>query len=221
MSGTLKINVKTLFGLAFDIEKDESRKSGFKPASIDLGIGKELFGDLRLDGFAAALTTGFADELVLAGGDEGRYKGETPVINRAWAIREMLIHDYGIDARRVKSFASKSNTLGNVGIIREFIRENGRSLEECGLMTNLYHLPRAHMDIVAHDVPLQLFAAESLYLIEQPDRKNDLVRRLGEGPMAERMAEEIAGIADKIRGSYQSKTDAAPVSIPGAVRSNA
>jgi hypothetical protein len=221
MDGTLKIKVRTLFGLAFDIEKDAGRKSGFKPASIDLGIGKELFGDVRLDGFAAALTTGFADELVLAGGDEGRYKGETQVINRAWAIREMLIHDCGIDAERIKSFASKSNTLGNVGIIRDFIAMNGRSLDECGLMTNLYHLPRAHMDIVAHDVPLRLFAAEALYLIEQPDRKNDLVARLGEGPMAERMVEEIAGIADKIRGSYQSRTDAAPVTIPGTVRAKA
>ena len=74
------------------------------------------------------------------------------------------------------------------------------------------------MDVVAHDVPLRLFAAESLYLIEEPSHKNELVRRLGEGPLAERMVEEIAGIADKIRGSYQSKTDAAPVSIAGTVR---
>lgn len=221
MSVDLKIRLQTVFGLAFDIEKDPGRKSGFKPASIDLGIGKELFGDLRLDGFAAALKTGFADELILAGGDEGRYKGETPVINRAWAIREILIHDYGIDSARIQSFASKSNTLGNVGIIRDFIAGNERSLDKCGLMTNLYHLPRAHMDVVAHDMPLRLFAAESLYLIEQPDRKNDLVRRLGEGPMAERMAEEISGIADKIRGWYRSKTDAAPVSILGTVRAKA
>ena len=215
--GTLAITVRTLFGLAFDVEKDSSRKSGFKPASIDLGIGKELFGDLRLDGFAAALRCGFADELILAGGDEGRYKGETPIINRASAIMQMLIHDYCVDASRVQAFASKSNTLGNVGIIRDFIKANGRSVDECGLITNLYHLPRAHMDVIAHDVPLRLFAAESLYLIERPDTKNELVHRLGEGPMAERMAEEIAGIADKIRGSYESKTDAPPVSIPGAL----
>lgn len=218
MEKKLALSVHTAFGLAFDVEKAPERKSGFKPAQFDLGAGKELFGDLRLDGFAAALNIGFADVLVLAGGDEGRYKGETPVINRAWAIREMLVHDYGIDPQRIQSFASKSNTLGNVGIIRDFIAEHTQTLDECGLLTNLYHLPRAHMDVVAHDVPLRLFAAEALYLLEEPDRKNDLVRRLGEGPMAERMAEEIAGIADKIRGSYQSKTDVAPVSVPSITR---
>lgn len=215
----LKIRVQTLFGLAFDIEKEPGRRSGFKPASFDMGVGKELFGDLRLEGFAAALKTGFADEIVLAGGDEGRYKNETPVINRAWAIREMLIHDFGIDPRRVQSFASKSNTLGNVGIIRDFMGQSKKPLSECGLMSNLYHLPRAHLDIVAHDVPLRLFAAESLLLIEQPAIKNDLVQRLGEGPLAERMVEEIGGIADKIRGAYQSKTDAKPFSIQETVSS--
>ena len=220
MAGELKIRVRTLFGLAFDVQRDTGRKSGFKPALIDLGVGKDLFGDLRLDGFAAALRTGFADTLILAGGDEGRYKGETPTVNRAWAIGQMLVHDYGFDERKIQTFASKSNTLGNVGIIGDFIAMNGLDIGDCGLMTNLYHLPRAHMDIVAHNLPLRLFAAESLWLIEQPERKNDLVRRLGEGPMAERMAEEVAGIADKIRGSYKSKTDTAPVSIPGTVHAN-
>lgn len=186
-----------------------------------MGVGKELFAPERLDGFAAALNTGFADELILAGGDEGRYKGETPTINRAWAIGQMLIGDYDIDPRRIQTFASKSNTLGNVGIIRDFMQRNERSLGDCGIMTNLYHLPRAHMDLDAHGIPLRLFAAEALWLIEHPDGKNDLVHRFGEGPMAERMVEEVAGIADKLRGSYQSKTDAAPVSIPGTVRASA
>lgn len=205
----LKIRLSTLFGLAFDIEKAPT-KSGFKPADIDLGVGKALFGDLRLAGFAAALQTGFAKRLVLTGGDEGRYKGEG--INRAWAIGQMLIHDYDIDGDRIRTFPSKSNTLGNVGIIKSFIEEHDIRFAGTGLMTNLYHLPRASMDLVAHDIPLQLFAAESLWLIEHPELKDELLSRLGGGLLAERAVEEIAGIADKIRGSYESKTNVAPTS---------
>ena len=80
-------------------------------------------------------------------------------------------------------------------------------------MTNHYHLPRASMDMAAKRIPVQGFAAEALLLVENPNRKNDLIQSLGEGPLAERVVEEIAGIADKIRGTYQSKTDTAPVSI--------
>jgi hypothetical protein len=59
-------------------------------------------------------------------------------------------------------------------------------------------------------LPLRLFPAEALWLLEDGDRKNDLIKRVGGGPLAERYAEEIAGIADKLRGTYRPRTDTPP-----------
>lgn len=204
--------IKCGFGLAFDIEKAPT-KSGFKPAQFDLGAGKELFGSLRLDGFASALQTGIVETLVIAGGDEGRYKNEPEAINRAWAIREMLVHDFGIVADRIQSFPSRSNTGGNIAIFKSVIAERKIDTAECCLVTNLYHLPRASMDLHANGLSMQLIAAEAFWLLEDIDRKNMLIERLGEGPLAERCAEEIQGVADKIRGTYKPRTDAAPINI--------
>ena len=211
----LGLSVKKAFGLAFDIQKSEKRtKSGFEPAVFDLGAGKELFGDIRLDGFAAMLRIGFAEHLVVIGGDEGRYKNELPVINRAWAIREMLVHDFEIAPDRVLSFSSKSNTDGNIAIIKavmaEFVVEETANF---GVISNLYHLPRARLDLDAGGLILSTYAAEAFWLLEQDDRKDLLVERFGGGPLAERIAEEVQGIADKIRGSYVPRTDVQAVQI--------
>ena len=73
----------TVFGLAFDVIKDKTRKSGFAPAQTDLGSGKNLFGLARLEGFAAIAKLGFAQKIVVIGGNEGRYKEVAPLINRA------------------------------------------------------------------------------------------------------------------------------------------
>lgn len=215
-NGSLAIHIKSAFGLAFDVERTSDRKSGFKPALFDLGAGKFLFGNLRLDGFAASLKTGFAEMLVLAGGDEGRYKDEKPPVNRANAIREMLVHDCGIDPERVRALPSRSNTGGNIAVIRSFIESENLRPEDCGLVSNHYHLPRAHLDLTASGLPLRMFSAEALWLLEDAERKNELIKRLGEGHLAERYAEEIAGIADKMRGTYEPRTDTPVVFNPVA-----
>ena len=204
--------IRTAFGLAFDIEKGPTN-SGFWPAQIDLGAGKELFGDLRLEGFAALLSSDYAETLVLAGGDEGRYKNATPVINRAAAIREMLIGDFNIAPDRVLSFPSRSNTGGNIAIIKSVMTDRGLAGADCALISNHYHIPRALLDLYAAGINMRAYPAESFLLLEDAARKNDLIERLGGGPLAERCAEEIQGIADKIRGTYKPRTDAAAVTF--------
>lgn len=213
------------FGLAFDIARSKLATSGYIPAQFDLGSGKELFGSVRISGWAAMMRLGIVDRLTIVGGDEGRYKNDHP-INRAVAIREMLIHDYEVDAARVDAVPSKSNTLGNVGIIRD------RSTSPNDIVvTNLYHIPRAAMDMAAQRLTLPMIAAEAFTLLEAKRderehnntdllalKKNLLIESLGGGPLAERCAEEIQGIADKLDGSYQSRTDAAPVSFGAAAK---
>lgn len=220
----LELNVECLFGLAFDIERTNDRPSGYKPAYEDLGAGKALFGDLRLDGFAAALKTGFAKRLVLAGGNEGRYKDELQPINRAMAIRQMLVVDYDIDTARIDWFESRSNTGGNIQIIRDVMAKQGLDISQVALMSNLYHTVRASMDLSAAGLPMRLFAAEGLWLVEGGKhetegwlRKNDLLRRVGDDPHSERCVEEMAGIADKILGTYKARTDT-PVLAPEVIK---
>ncbi len=210
MDQRLAMFVHTAFGLAFDVEKAPDRKSGFKPAQTDLGSGKQLFGDLRLDGFAALLQTGFAQHLVVLGGYEGGYKGELPVINRAWSIREMLVHDLGIDPNLVLSIPSASNTGGNIAAIGAKMEADTISPTDCALVSNLYHLPRAFLDLMAGNLPIPIYAVEAFWLLEDESRKAKLIERFGGGSLAERMAEEVQGIAHKLRGTYKPRTDVKP-----------
>jgi len=208
-----------LFGLAFDVEKTTVTKSGFKSAPFDYGSSKELFGALRLAGFAAAYRTGLAGHLVIAGGDERRYAGETPVINRAETIRHMLIEDFGVDPAWVTAYPSRSNTGGNITIFKRVIEERGWTSAECGLITNHYHIPRASLMAFNQKLFMPAYAAEAFLLLLGPTTKNDLIREFGEGILAERAAEEIQGVADMINGSYVARTDVAPVNIGKVTRS--
>lgn len=196
-------------GLAFDIEKDEITASGFKPARIDLGAGKELFADLRLEGFVALLQLGFAEKLIVFGGNEGRYKDEKPVINRAWAITQMLEYDFGIPNDRLGYFASSSNTIGNVEAIKKQIGS-----KRSAVVSNHYHLPRAALDLTAAGLCVPLHAAEAFILLNNRSLKELLLERLGGGLLAERSMEEIQGMADKLVGAYTSRTDATPIDSP-------
>ncbi len=200
------------FGLAFDIERTNATKSGYRPAQYDMGGIQELFGDLRLDGFAAMLRLNIAKRVTIVGGDEGRYKNDGP-INRAVAIRLMLIDDHGIDPARVDAVASKSNTVGNVGIIRERTTSDGDIVT-----TSHYHIPRAAMDIAAEGLSLKMIAAEAFMVLEDPTTKDRIINALGSNALAMRCAEEIQGIADKLAGTYRSRTDATPISIGTSVR---
>lgn len=201
------------FGLAFDIERTPDTKSGFRPAKYDMGGVQELFGDVRIDGFAAALRLGIFEKITIVGGDEGRYKNDNP-INRAFAIREMLIHDHGIAPSLVDAVPSKSNTLGNVGIIKD-----RSTSDDDVVVSNLYHLPRAAMDIASAGLRLGMMAAEAYVLLEDPKAKQHIIKALGGGPLAMRYAEEVQGMADKLRGTYQSRTDVTPITCPAAPQS--
>ncbi len=195
------------FGLAFDIERTNTTSSGYKPARYDMGGIQELSGELRLAGFSALLRLYIVEKLTIVGGDEGRYKNDHP-INRAVAIREMLVNDYGIDPARVEAIPSKSNTLGNVGIIRD------RSTSPRDIVvTSHYHIPRAAMDLEAVGLSLTMIAAEAFMVLEDATAKDRIIEELGDNALAMRCAEEIQGIAHKLAGTYQSRTDATPVTF--------
>lgn len=205
--------VKLAFGLAFDIEKDPTRASGFAPAAVDLGSGKPMFGEVRLEGFAALLRTEFARRLIIVGGDEGRYRGEEPVINRAAAIRAMLVSDFGINPELVDFRASNSNTGGNITIIKREFEASGLAPGAVVVVTSHYHVPRAAQMMAKEGLVLPVISAEAFVLLEGIVTKEELVNRhFGGGPLAERLGEEIQGMADLIRGTYVPRTDNKAVS---------
>lgn len=203
MEHKLALSVDTVFGLAFDIEKAPECKSGFKPAQFDLSAGKELFGDLRLNGFVALLRIGFAKRLIIVGGDEGRYRNEIPVINRADAIREMLVCDFNINPNCVLSIPSSSNTGGNINAIEVRVRID----TSCAVVSNFYHLPRIYLDLMARNLVISVYPSEAFWILEEESRKDDLIERFGGGLFAERVAQEIQGIAHKLCGTYSKKEE--------------
>lgn len=207
MTTNLAIRVRIFFGLAFDIEKTIERKSGFRPAEYDLSSHKKLFGDLRLDGFSSMLESGFAERLIVIGGIERRYPNES--VGRAWVIRKMLIEDLGISSERIDAVSSAPNTGGNIETIGLILRERCLEPQECAIVSNHYHLPRIQFDLRANKLLIATYPAEAFQLLnckspeERTARKSELIERLGSGHLAERLAEEINGIADKLIGSYR------------------
>jgi hypothetical protein len=200
------MSVHTAFGLACDVQKARGQVNQFRAADGELSTGKKLFGDLRLEGFAALLKTGFAERLIVVGGAEARYKDEQ--IGRACAVREILLRDLGVDAERVEALHSEPSTSGNVAAVKRIVEERSLRSNDCAVVSSHYHLPRVHMDLWANDLLVPIFSAEAFSLLAREDPKerliykDQMIRRFGQGALAQRMVDEIGGIADKMRGIY-------------------
>lgn len=194
----LVISYDTVFGLDFFIERAPERVSGFKPANSDFG-GK-LFCDLRTEGFAALLRVGFAKQLVLTGTNE--VKPGLRSINRGWATREMLIHDLDADPKRISVLQSEWATSGNAKAIANYlVKPTGK----CAIVSNHFHLPRASILLATAGVQLPLYPAEIFLLVENTNRKQEIVERLGGSPLAERVGNELEGVAHILLGTYKPR----------------
>lgn len=193
-----------VFGLAFDVEKTAETKSGFKPAMVDLKHHMEIYGDVRLEGFAALMKLGFTKNLVIVGGNETRYEGETPAVNRATAICEMLINDYGIEENSISFISSEPNTAGNVAAIKKMIELEKLDYQQCAIVSNFYHLPRAIAYLTFEKMPIAAYPAEAFSFLDDKKYKDKILKRFGNTALAVRMAKEIEGIAARFK---QNRTD--------------
>ncbi|MBI4084909.1 MAG: YdcF family protein [Candidatus Liptonbacteria bacterium] len=190
----LAVFADTAFGLGFDVDAAPERMSGFKPARSDVRTGKELFADLRLEGFASLLRIGFARQLILIGGN-----------NYGEAIREMLTRDFGISSDRVLSIGGEqTNTSGDILIIRARIENpQAPACGSCALVSNFYHLPRTCFDMAGKNLSIPVYPAEAFWLFEDEKRIDRIAERLGGGSLAERVCVELQGIVDKLSGTYR------------------
>lgn len=203
----------TAFGFAFDIERTADTSSGFKPAESDLSAQKSLFGNLRLAGFASLIRTSFAQKLIVIGGNERRYADDvTAPINRAAAICKMLADDFGVDPTQLSAIVSEPNTAGNVEALKAYVKNEGVSLINSIGVSSHYHIPRIHVLLTLAGLTLELLPAEAFTLYEAGTlhelaaQKSGLSLAFGGGSFAERVVEEIAGIAAKLSGEYARST---------------
>ncbi len=201
----LSTRIKVAFGLAFDVEKANT-KSGFKPARVALGSQKESYGGVRLEGFYSLLEMGYAKELVVIGGRENCHEGSDPPIDQAKAIRSMLLQERKIKPGLVRSFTSAPHALGHVSVIEALMKGEKLGQDDCIVVSSIYRLPLVHEDLFAAGLHLRLLPAEAFILVQDRQQEADLVERLGGGALAERMVQEAARIADKMRGAYRSRT---------------
>jgi hypothetical protein len=193
------------FGLSCDIEKSDTQNSGYKPASVDLAYQTPLFGELRIRGFAAAIECNFIQRLIIVGGFEARYPAEK--ISRAHAIKQMLVQDFGAASDRIGCLQSAPNTSGNIVAIRVALSEMNVDPRTCVLLSSHYHLPRSCVELFNHGIAgLAEIPVESLLLIAGQITGirslslsvDETAAEFGRGALADRMARELSGIAQKI-----------------------
>lgn len=196
--------VDTAIGLDFFLELSADRKSGYKPRDAD--FGGELFCDLRVEGFAALLRIDFAKQLVLTGANETYL--EAPAFNRGWATRQMLIEDFGSDPAHILYMECPPHLVGttaNATAIAGWLEETGSNPQTCAVVSSHYHLPRTSLILAAVGIQLPLYPAEAFLLVENMERKNEIVSRLGGGAFAKRTGEELQGIAHIINETYMPR----------------
>lgn len=216
--------LKLLLGLSASVE---AGRSTFRPLTQQHGI--PLLAVSRWRGFAAAINHGFAEKLVMLGGQEKLKETEVPsdvramldakpdpdgyiMVPRGLATIHGLIRAYEVPADRLDYEVTVGNTGGNVGAINRVLKASGLQPEEVGVSTNLYHLPRAFMDL--HDAgftAIKPIPAEAFWLAttakDSPKRKvmlGQLTDEFGQSPLTKRVVMELNGAADKLLDSYEA-----------------
>jgi hypothetical protein len=109
-----------------------------------------------------------------------------------------MVRHFGVGWERVSWRESVGNTGGNVQTIKTLVTDGAF------VSSNLYHLPRAMMDLAAENIFVPAVPAEALFLLQGGEAGARLQDRLGETPLGRRMWHEAKGAHDKIVGRYKA-----------------
>jgi hypothetical protein len=132
---------------------------------------------------------------------------EGKTIPKAEVMRRRLVNDYGIPAENLICLTSASNTTGNaLEILRYFTEKNVTDLNEIGLLTRFYHIPRS-VKIFKESANLSLVPIctesivydEEFELIKDFYSKEGLLEIIGDIKNSD---SEIKGMGDQEKGSY-------------------
>lgn len=122
-------------------------------------------------------------------------------MNRAFAITQMLILDYGVSGDVVEYLASTPSTEGNVIAIAEHFKHSELSAT---IVTNNYHIPRSLVFSFAYGIHLPMYPAEAFLLASGLRTPEDLEKVFGDTLFAKRCVSGIKGISDALLGQYVS-----------------
>jgi hypothetical protein len=162
---------------------------------------------------------GACSDFILVGGEveiikDGKktaFIGNTgKTISKVEVMHHSLVNNYEIPKENLTALKSVSNTKGNAKEIKKyFIEKNITDLNDIGILTNFYHLPRA-IKIFKESTGLCFIpiSAESVIYDEEYDSIKNFYREQGFkmilGDTIEQDS-EIKGIGDMEKGSYSSR----------------
>lgn len=197
---TLAITVDVAFVLTAEVEKDPSTASGYRCAAEQMTQGGQLYGEARYRGVAAMTRLGFAKRVIIVGGQEMRYPEEN--ITRSLAFKAILEEDMGavgtIDAALSTAAAT---TMTSLEVMRSEMARN--PTVNYVVVTSYYHAPRTQAQLFWKEVLLPVYPAEAFILAECVGYKEPLIEEFGGGPFANRVCNEISGVADLLMGRYK------------------
>lgn len=192
------------YGLAFNIEHADT-KSGFQPRGYG-NANDDYYFELRIRGFAAMLRLGFCKKLCIAGGDEKI--NEIEIVNRAFAITQMLIHDHDVSEDQLEWIDSLASTDGNLIAIKKHMERRNLRV---AIVTNDYHIPRSLLLAYTHGIAAPLYPAEAFLLADEQMTSAELEKVFGGDAFAKRCVAGIKGISDMLLGQYSSKSSSSSV----------
>lgn len=197
----LAIHCNTAFVLTAEVEKDASTGSGFRCAERQFTRGGRLFGEIRYRGVASMSRLGFAkDRIRIVGGLEDRYPGEN--IIRSIAFKSILEEDMGaVGEIEADASVEATTTMNSFGVIGGEMQRNPSAAYT--VVTSFYHVPRTQAQLQVKGLILPVYPAEAFTLAERPSYKAELIAEFGGGELADRMVNEIQGIADLLMGRYK------------------
>lgn len=186
------------FVLSYDIEWPLDKAPRMAEKHLQSGLAQ--FSDSWLPGVAAVISAKIAKQLVIVGGYEARYPNRR--VARPEAIKFLLEKDFGVTG--IECLISDPNTMGNARAISEWLHKNSLFVDMAIVVCAYWHGMRAAADLGCQGVRLPVIPAEAAYIATQStphDRakaRKALELSLGGGLLAERIAGECNGMAEKM-----------------------
>ena len=179
----------------------------------------EIKGDpyeFRFKAVKKLFTTGASSNFIVVGGDvettkdgkKDKYKGQSgEVVSKSKVMADCLINYYQIPADKIVVLHSESNTKGNaVEVARYFSENKTQSLDQVGLLTSFFHLPRSIRTFAdVGNLRLIPISAEGVIYEEEFENIHQFYSEEGFSMILgdiQDQPSEIKGMGDQEKGSY-------------------
>ncbi len=195
--------------LAFGINKDVNGAFPFSNddvATFRYNIsGDNPFEPFRLKAAKRIVEENITKTLLLVGGS---VKG-IPEVSKPAVMKELLINKYSVPSFKIETLVSEANTEGNAHTVRDYLIKNQLFPHNVGILSNYYHLVRAHKLFArsfsrreqTRSISIEPICAESLLLPKGSESINDFYKKPETTGIIIR---EIQGMMQMEDGTYKS-----------------